>query len=268
MALGLEMWIQQAVEVLSFLMLITGVFLSISRTVLQMLPNYQAQCLLLAVITLLTAFELWRDSARMIIVALFVLVPVGLAFLVEPLLAQATVQEDVPVWKRLPRAFNLSIRAKTRHAAVPAWLRSRRAMHSVMWYLVIDLFLIALAYVTAYTLVSSGPTGAGQAGASISPHVLAVAFSLLLIGLWTMMGTEDLISQVIGLLVMEQGMFLAVVRAFILSLAPRTFSVNIIFVIALFLYISITLVILVLLLPELHQKTGSLDIEQQTQLKG
>jgi hydrogenase-4 membrane subunit HyfE len=262
-------WITNLVDILSFLMLLMGLALSLARTVQQMIPYYRMQCIALALVTLVTAFELWDDKIQSISMALFVIVPVLLAYLVEPLLAQATVPEDVPVWKRLLRSFTWSreMRAKASREAIPAWLRSRRVIHSVLWYLVIDLGLIALAYTTAYVLLNNGESGR-LASVSISPNVLAASFALLMMGLSIMVGTEDLISQVIGLLMMEQGMFLAVVRAVILTLAPRIIFVRVIFVIALFLYISITLVILVLLLPELHQKSGSLDIEQQSQLKG
>jgi hydrogenase-4 membrane subunit HyfE len=265
--------IKNLVELLSFLMLIMGVFLSTARTVQEMLPYYRIQCLILSIVTVFTAVELRQDNNQVIILSLFVTVPMLLAYLIEPLLAQATVPQALTVWQRLWRAISLRRRASLRQEAIPAWLRSRRATRSALFYLVIDLVLIALAYTTAYVLVSNNGVAGSAALAKpmpggINPNVLAVSFSLLLIGLLTMMGTEDLISQVIGLLTMEQGMFLAVVRAVIFSFAPQIFSVRIIFVVALFLYISVTLIILVFLLPEMHQKSVSLDIEQQTQLKG
>ena len=65
-----------------------------------------------------------------------------------------------------------------------------------------------------------------------------------------------------GLLVMEHGLFLAAVKVIA---SP---SVAIQFVISLFLYIIITLTILLFLLPELHRISGSIEVKDQQQLKG
>lgn len=96
------------------------------------------------------------------------------------------------------------------------------------------------------------------------PHQqsLAVAVSLLLLGIFTMINRQDLISQVIGLLVMDHGLFLAAVRViYWRSLIP-------VFVISLMLYILITLVILVVLLPELHELSSTIEVGEQNQLRG
>ena len=61
---------------------------------------------------------------------------------------------------------------------------------------------------------------------------------------------------------MDQGLFLAVVNGiFIPELIPF-------FIVSLLLYILITLFILVILLPELHRKSESIEVAKQNKLKG
>jgi len=261
------------VEIFSFFMLIMGLMLSLTRAVHRMIPYYQFQCIGLAVITFLTAIELRENIGASISVGVFVVIPILLAIFIEPLLAQATVSENIPVRQRLLRLFDWSIRPHARQQAMLAWLHIRRSRRGTLAILTIDLVLLTLAFITAFTLAGTSslvsPATAflkvSSAGSGLSPiniMALAVAFSLLLLGLSTMINSEDIISQVIGLLVMEQGMFLAAVR-----LLPSS-TMRIFFIAGLFLYIIITLTILVFLLPELHYTSGSLDIDQQTRLKG
>ncbi len=250
----METRIDNLVEILAFLMLIMGLMLSLTRTVRRMIQFYRYQCFCLAAVTFLTALEQPAGGLQ-IGSGLFVVIPILLAVCIEPLLAQATVTENIPAGQRLMRWFKWSIQPKARQEVLPGWLQSRRARQGIVTLLAVDLAIAALAFVTAYTF-------AGSAMSQINALVLAVSFALLLLGLSTMVFTEDIISQVIGLLMMEQGMFLAAVRCILRN------EIRIVFVLGLFLYTIITLTILVLLLPELHQKSGSLDIEQQGQLKG
>lgn len=259
--------INSLVTVLSFFMLLMGLMLSLARTVHQMIPYYQYQCASLAGITLLTAIE-YQESVNGFTfgwVGIFVIIPILLAVFIEQLLAQATIAENIPVVQRLSRALNWSSRSQSRQQAISAWLRGRRSRRDILPILAVDLGLVALAFITAFSLGESlnqlWTAYEQQLVASINLTVLAVSFSLLLLGITTMAKTEDIISQVIGLLVMEQGMFLVVVR-----FIPDVMRAY--FILGLFLYIIITLTILVFLLPELHHQSGSLDIDQQSQLKG
>jgi hypothetical protein len=65
-----------------------------------------------------------------------------------------------------------------------------------------------------------------------------------------------------GLLIMEHGMFLAAIRL------NTSSYVTVFFLIGLFLYIFITLTLLIFLLPDLHRISGTIEIDQQEQLKG
>ena len=77
-----------------------------------------------------------------------------------------------------------------------------------------------------------------------------------------MRSKTDMISQIMGLLIMEHGMFLAAIRLIPMSLAIVAF------VISLVLYIMVTLTILVILLPDLHRISDTIEIDQQKRLRG
>ena len=91
-----------------------------------------------------------------------------------------------------------------------------------------------------------------------------VSLSLHLIGLYNMVVKRDIISQVIGLLVMDHGLFLAVVKIVAIPV-PATF-----FVISLYFYTLITLVILLVLLPSVSRVAGVnlSEIPASSELKG
>ena len=253
-------------EMLTFAMLLFAVMITTARTVHSMIQYYQVQSVMLIGVIFLTAIE----SSKGLIIGLFIVIPLFLARYITPLLALATVPENIPVVQRLLRVFDRSHGQMARQQAATAWLRNRGSRSNRKFVLMVDLGLVAAAFLFAFTLASPHP---GQAAEGlIGSHLwgntltgviaLAVSFSLLLLGLSTMIAKEDLISQVLGLLVMEHGMFLAAIR-----IIPSP-SVTVIFIVGLFVYTMITLTILVSLLPELHHASGSVDIDQQVQLKG
>ena len=67
---------------------------------------------------------------------------------------------------------------------------------------------------------------------------------------------HDIISQVIGLLVMDHGLYLAVVKIVAVPV-PATF-----FVISLYFYTLITLVILLVLVPQMRRRTNTIDLDE------
>src|SRR5512138_2197071 len=85
-------------ELLSFVMLLMALGISTVKTVRLMLPLYKAQSYILAGVTLLSSIShdtSGQISVRNIVVVL--VLPIFLAISIEPLLAQATVPEDIPV---------------------------------------------------------------------------------------------------------------------------------------------------------------------------
>ena len=85
---------------------------------------------------------------------------------------------------------------------------------------------------------------------------LAVSLALHLIGLYNMVIKRDIISQVVGLLIMDQGIYLAVVKIIEIPVPAD------LFVLSLYFYTLITVFILVILLPEIRAKTKSIDLTE------
>jgi hydrogenase-4 membrane subunit HyfE len=187
------------------------------------------------------------------------LIPGMLAYIVEPLLAQATAIRRVRWPARLATPFLRHISSHYRkeaersiHEALPVWLDHDLSPIRQRISILCSLVLTVVAYVLASNVLQ-GPQVAQS---------LAVSITLLMLGMFTMINREDLISQIMGLLVMDHGLFLAAVLVMPWpSLLPY-------FVISLFLYILITLVILVILLPELHQESATIEVTDQRELRG
>lgn len=252
--------VEKLIMVVELFMLLMALGIASLRITHQMVRLYKYQSFLLAGATFLTAIEPER-----LLVMPFLIIPLVLAVSIEPLLAQATVPEDIPIRERLTRLFSREIRAATRLQAAPAWLKHSPARRSAALVLVWNLVLLGIAYMAGFFLANDQASMAlGQAAgmANSLQNSLAVALALLMLGLSTMNNRADIISQIMGLLVMEHGLFLAAVRVI------DTPSTTMWIVISLFLYIIITLTILVFLLPELRRISGSIQVDDQQQLKG
>ena len=119
--------------------------------------------------------------------------------------------------------------------------------------------LLMLALVTGTYLVAFRIEPVSAQG--IDQFSLVISLGLLLLGMLAMGAQRNLIAQVMGLLVAEHGLFLAVVR-----LVPlRTLTA---FILSLFLYILLTLMILLVILPGLHRASGSIHVHDQRELRG
>ncbi|MBM4419166.1 MAG: hypothetical protein FJ033_12785 [Chloroflexi bacterium] len=83
-------------------------------------------------------------------------------------------------------------------------VRLKREVHGVMpdrYLLVLAIGLAVIAYRAAGPLAPAAPTATG--------HQLPIAISLMLMGLLTMVARRKVISQVIGLVTLENGIYLA-----------------------------------------------------------
>ena len=93
---------------------------------------------------------------------------------------------------------------------------------------------------------------------------LTVSLSLHLVGLYIMTAKSDLISQTVGLLVMDHGLYLAIIK--IVAVPVPALS----FVFGLWCYTVITFVILVYMVPQIRRREG-IDlaaIARESNLKG
>ncbi|NMC34919.1 MAG: hypothetical protein GYA36_21065 [Veillonellaceae bacterium] len=246
----------ELINILAFSMLIMAMMISMASTVSQMIPLYRIQSGILTLIVILTGLspvETYESNSRVLILLLFALIPILLILAIEPLLAQATVAEVKSGWRHILLLFRKDVRDNIYRRALPVWLSQQFSYQHSILSIVVDLILIILAFVTAFSIEKKDP---------LLASILAISLSLLLLGLSIMRSKHDIISQIMGLLVMEHGMFLAAIR--IIS-SP---VIVITFVVGLFLYIAITLTILVVLLPDLHRISNTIEIDQQDHLQG
>lgn len=239
-------------DLLSVLILLFALSISSATTVKDMIDRYRGQALILAVIVLLTATEPQRASILPVIV-----VPLFLFFAVKPFLGRATVTgpgaPTVRFWRSLLSAAQ---------EAEITWLQQGASLRSPIISAAIELVLTVVAFIVAYSLTGGQQGGAGKSG--IDTTSLAVAMALLLLGLFTMTNKKDIISQIIGLLVVEHGLFLAAVKI----LKGPNLGLALDFVLSLIVYVAITLTILIGILPDLHRRSGSIELDKQKQLKG
>lgn len=251
--------LRNIIDILAFVMVPIALATISVRAIQRMIRLYQLQSFILALLTMLRAFEFTEASliTRLFLSAFAVLIPGLLVYIIEPLLALATVPTEGSLRERMRHPLRIiSSRRYYRayiRAATPVWLDHGLSPARRTASVAISLLLIVIAYVVAFDIVDSDVERA---------QTLAVAMTLLMLGIFTIVNRQDLISQIVGLLVMDHGLFLAVVRFITLPALIPTF------VVSLFLYILITLLILVILLPELHAKSETIEVADQKTLRG
>lgn len=244
-------------QLAELLLMIIAPAISASSTVKHMVMLYRAQAWVLTVVVLLTSVES-REAA----VAVLAVLPATLAVVVPPLLGRASLTRwrparppDIRSW--LPVRVGV-LRSSLQDPPANAeliWLQHGNSRLRGGLSVSVDMFLIATAVLVAYRLE------AGRGGELAGVLSLAVAIALVLQGLFTMLNKQDIISQVLGLLVIEHGLFLAAVRV-----APPDLAL--LFMVGLFFYALVTLIILVWILPELHRASKSIEVTDHSRLKG
>lgn len=126
-----------------------------------------------------------------------------------------------------------------------------------------DLFIffaiLLLSFIIAFYVFP--PDGAHKNEKLEEQIGLAVSLSLHLAGLYNTVTKRDIISQVIGVLIMDHGLYLAVVKIVAVPVPAQYF------VIALYAYTFITILILVLMIPQVIRSVKEED-EKQKDKKG
>ena len=125
--------------------------------------------------------------------------------------------------------------------------------------LIISSGLIAFAYFVAYQVAPHQVVP--QFGGGNLVYGLGASLALLLVGLFIMINAHDILSQIMGLLVMENGLFLAAV---IFINDPALVFV---FLVTMFAWYTLTWVILLSFLPRLRQFSRSIYVKDQRVLK-
>lgn len=246
--------LEQVPNLLSYLLVIIALLISAATTLKLMVRLYRAQAWLLTLVVVLTTLEPGRTRLALALVAVL---PMMLAIFVPHLLARASIRPRTSADKHQALATRVASQRGALALAEITWLQNGRSRLSGGLSVAIDMALIAAAVLVAYRLVY-GP--GGTLDRAVAPS-LAVTIALVLQGLFTMINKKDIIGQVVGLLVIEHGLFLAAVR-----IAPPPLAY--LFVWSLFFYVLVTMTILLWILPELHRASGSIQVADNSGLKG
>lgn len=239
----------QFLNFMEILLLFITLFITTTPIIDQMITYYRVQSGLVALITSLAVISHQQEDSLVILAILIAILPGSLALFIRPILARVTVQSP------LADLFHAEKRAVLQTNAKQVWLSHQtQSTRQPGWQQITAmLLLVSLAFLIAFRILD------------ISIQIgLAVSLALHLVGLYTMITREDIISQVVGLLVMDHGLYLAVVKIVDIQVAG-------IFVLGLYFYTLITLFILFFLLPTVREKTASIDlstITDSSKLKG
>lgn len=253
-------------------LLLTAFLITLNRSISSIITIYQIQSVLLALVTLLMSYPKtdW-------IILLIPVLPLLLALVIRALLARATLlpTTSMPLWGwlwgwlryQLPllrphRADDpgVAYAKQLQRDAAQEWLRPQHAFSARGG----DIFSFVLMLLVALLITSQ--ITLGDKPANVADQIgLLTSLLLALSGLYNMVIKQDIISQVIGLLMMDHGLYLAVVKIVPVPY-PATF-----FVIALYFYTLITMFILVILLPRVCDAVKSIDltdVRARSDLKG
>jgi hydrogenase-4 membrane subunit HyfE len=228
-------------------LLLTAFLITAHGAVKGAILYYRIQSILLAAITGFAVFKKLLEEGQepyfvVILIGFFVFLPLALFFSIEWLLARATI-------KTSEKLLGLN---KTQHStAERAWLRQISEIPPVT--VALFLGLITLAVAVAFGAIPLAHNNQFDLPKRIG---LVVSLSLFLTGLLNTATKTDLISQVIGLLTMDHGLYLAVVKIVNIPF-PAT-----LFILALYFYTFITIAIIFFIVPQVRYETGSIDLNE------
>ncbi len=240
---------------------------TVHREIKGVIAAYRWQSILLAFTTGVTAvIRMQAPEADVsqgpaftpFLIFLIFLLPLALGILIEPILTRATVfaPETPKETKVLGRfSFFRGVKSfiiptpKQKAVAERIWLLQRGKSRSFSNVLFVA--LLAVAALIAFIGIPSDP----QIFELPDRFGLFVSITLHLVGLYNTTAKSDIISQTIGVLTMDQGLYLAVIK--IVSIpVPATF-----FVLSLYAYTLITIVLLIIIMPQVRHTTGSIDLD-------
>lgn len=229
---------------------LTALYNAFSRRLQSKINSYRLQILALALLAVLKAFQVngWFLGVASLLMVQF--------FFIERLVAGATNIE--------PRRPGQSLISFLRERldivrARSVWLESspenRPGANILRTNPLTPLIISSVLVIVAYFVASQ-----------IAPRVenfngLVASLALLLVGLFIMIYAYDTLAQMMGLLVMENGLFLAAV------IVINDPNLLLAFLVSMFAWYILTLIILVLFLPRLRQSSRSIYIEDQKVLK-
>lgn len=238
--------------VFEIFLLFTAFLITTHNAVKGAILYYRIQSFLLALVTGGAALIFLLEQGDVSISSFWlipgvVVLPLALGLSIEWLLERATIQTS-------RKFFKQSL------AAERAWLRQISEVSP----LTVSLFLGLIGLSTAVAFGGVLPLNDEQADLAQRISLL-VSISLFLTGLLNTASKSDIISQVIGLLTMDHGLYLAVVT--IVDIRYLAW----LFIIALYFYTAITIAIIFFIVPNVRRETGSIhldDIASGSDLEG
>jgi hydrogenase-4 membrane subunit HyfE len=249
------------IPVLELAILFTSLYIVTTTTIGHVIAAYRWQNLLLLIVATTTVAKNWRNfpqpyphllSWQTLFLFALMAWPVFLFFIIGRALALATISETR--W-----LLDEKDRMDIHRTWVNASFRQKKPSLSRMGLsMVIYLVLVIFAFVVAFRFIPQPEEPSSRIG-------LGVALGLQFAGLFTLMTKRDLISQVIGIFVMDHGMYLS-----IMLLIPMPTPAGD-FLLALYLYTFITLLLLFFLLPNLRRIKQRIDLDAlqaESPLKG
>lgn len=231
---------------------LTALYNAFSRNLQNKINSYRLQILAL---TLLAVVKAISTSPWFVLISLLLLTQF---IVIAPLVAYVTnIEQQQPGQSYLAflRKRLDMVRARS------SWLEYNPENHpnativrsSPLTSLIISSVLVIIAYIVASQVA---PQFAEE-----KFNGLVASLALLLVGLFIMISAYDILSLMMGLLVMENGLFLAVV---IVIINPVLLAA---FILSMFAWYTLTLIILIIFLPRLRHFSGSIYIEDQKVLK-
>ncbi len=239
-------WLTWLIAGLELLLLMTAYQITTQREVPEVIKRYSWQSFLLAGTGVLTAIDSVQKKPQTILgsaipIILIAFLPFALGFWIESVLARATVYQEGQGF------LNIFPSEEQKRLARVIWFTQRHGITGSA-YLWVFLGLIFLAFAIVFW-AEIGHEPDAQIGVSVS-------LALHLIGLYNTFLRRDILTQIIGILTMDQGMYLAILK--LVTIPAPAF----LFVIALYFYTIITVLILFFILPQLRQETGTLSLDE------
>ena len=254
---------ESIISLFEFLILFASLFIVSTTTIGHIIAAYRVQTALLGVLALVILYRSWIHfiplhfmSIDSLFITALIFWPVLLFFLIKRALMLATVSETK--WR-----INMEDQMEIHRVWTEA---SFREDHTTMSRTGVAMAFFLALLVFAFVVALQFTTGPEKNLESIPNRVgLGVALALQLAGLFTMMTKREIISQVVGLFVMDHGMYLAMI---VLTDMPFPAAE---FLLALYLYTFITIMLLFFILPNLRRIKGRIDLDAlsaDSKLKG
>ncbi len=251
---------------LIILALLTAVYSAFINRLRSKISSYRLQTFALAILVLLKAgpANSWFYGIASILVVQTIVISRLLAYVTNAEERQPGQSWLSAQWKRSNtiKARSAWLEYDPEHDPKTNIVRAN-PLTSLIFSSAFIIFAYFVAFYVAQSLVTSNSKIAPQLPGSTLVYGLGASLALLLVGLFIMINAQEILSQTMGLLVMENGLFLAAVIVIPTDnpLLAEAFWVT------MFAWYTLTWVILIIFIPRLRQFSRSIYVKDQMSLK-